>query len=89
MRGFLGHGGWILGYTSMMMYHPKEEVTIIVLLNKYDREIDYAQELFVELAEVIIPDQFQRPLYSSTLQKSEDFSVKASRVKLSSFTANP
>lgn len=59
LGGFQGHNGAIFGYNSTMMYLPEADATIVALTNKSDNSSQESMLIFIGLAEMIFPEQFQ------------------------------
>lgn len=58
VKSFIGHNGTILGYNSLMMYYPEEDITIITIVNRMNDTKDSPQpafELFVKTAKILFP----------------------------------
>jgi D-alanyl-D-alanine carboxypeptidase len=59
MAGFLGHNGGIPGYSSIAMYLPEADTTIVVLVNKSTLDGGPADVLFYDIAGLLFPERFQ------------------------------
>lgn len=60
-RGWIGHGGANNGYQSAMWYYPKEDATVVVLMNKLSgdgSDVSAAAETFHELVNTVFPGTF-------------------------------
>lgn len=59
LDGYLGFSGTMPGYDSAMFYLPKEDTTIVVLVNKSTAEANEAFNTFISLAKIVTPDRFK------------------------------
>ena len=58
LAGFVGHNGGLPGYSSIAMYLPQAEATIIVLVNQCTLDGGPADFLFYDIAGLLFPEQF-------------------------------
>jgi D-alanyl-D-alanine carboxypeptidase len=59
LAGFLGHNGGIPGYSSMAVYLPEADATIVVLVNQSTLDGGPADFLFYDIAGLLFPERFQ------------------------------
>jgi D-alanyl-D-alanine carboxypeptidase len=59
IAGFEGHNGAIFGYSSVMLYLPKKDATIVILVNKSTNSSQESMIMFLGLAQLLFPEQFQ------------------------------
>jgi len=60
MAGFLGHNGGIPGFSSIAMYLPETDATIVILVNQSTLDGGPADFLFYDIAGLLFPERFQR-----------------------------
>jgi D-alanyl-D-alanine carboxypeptidase len=53
INGWIGHTGDYLGYTSLVMYNPKNQATIVILTNRSGLGIHIPTKLFKEFTAVL------------------------------------
>jgi D-alanyl-D-alanine carboxypeptidase len=58
LAGFLGHNGGIPGYSSIAVYLPEADATMVILVNKSTLEGGPADFLFYEIAGLLFPERF-------------------------------
>jgi len=58
LAGFLGHNGGIPGYSSIAMYLPEADATIVVLVNQSTLEGGPADFLFYQIGALLFPERF-------------------------------
>jgi D-alanyl-D-alanine carboxypeptidase len=59
LAGFLGHNGGIPGYSSIAVYLPEVDATIIVLVNASTLDGGPADFLFYEIGGLLFPERFE------------------------------
>ena len=59
LAGFVGHNGGMPGYSSIVMYLPEADATIVVLVNKSTLDGGAADFLFYDLGALLFPERFQ------------------------------
>jgi len=59
LAGFRGHNGGTPGYSSIAVYLPEADATIVVLVNELTLDGGPADFLFYEIAGLLFPERFQ------------------------------
>lgn len=55
IQGWIGHTGEFVGYTSLVMYHPQTDSTIVILMNIFGQSQHLPTALFKEYLKVLSP----------------------------------
>jgi len=60
VAGFVGHNGALPGYSSITMYVPEADATVVVVLTKSTLDGGAADALFFDIVGLLFPDRLAR-----------------------------